>query len=214
MPKITTKKITKASATAEPVESKELVIAKRTVPTLVSQATAIETISEENKKDASEILSQLNQWNDRVVADRETLTVPLNALLKNIRARYSPIETMLKTNIEGLRGKLGRYQTEATRLAREEEAKIAARVGDGKGHLKVETAVKKMDEIAKPSETVAADSGSLSFREDKVLKIVDAKLIPDEFYDLNERRALDALKAGRAVPGCEIELVQVPINRR
>jgi len=195
-------------------ESKELIVAKKTVPAIITAASDVEIVDEAAKAYATELLSNLNTWNDRVVADRETLTVPLNALLKNIRARYSPVETMLKSAIEGLRGKLGRYQTEQTNKAREEAARIAARVGDGKGKLQFETAARKMEAIEKPVEKVETDAGTLRFREDKVLKVVELGKIPFEYFDLNEGRALAALKEGKVVPGCEIELVQTPINNR
>jgi hypothetical protein len=208
----TTKKIIVDEKPVE--ESKELIVAKQTVPTIVSNSVSLSVENEASKIKATEMLTELNQWNDRVVADRETLTVPLNALLKNIRGRYSPLETMLKGAIDGLRGKLGGYQTECVNKAREEEARIAARVGEGKGKLKIETASKQMEAIERASEKVVVESGSISFREDKVLRILDIAMIPFGYYDLNKTRALDDLKKGVNVPGCEIELVQVPINRR
>jgi hypothetical protein len=195
-------------------ESKELVIAKVEVPSLISRAIGIDVESEEDKEIATDILSQLNTWNDRVVADRETLTVPLNALLKNIRARYSPVEKMLAGAIEDVRGRLGRYQTDMMNKSRAEEAKIAARVGEGRGKLGFETASKKMEAIEKPVAKVEVDSGTLRFREDKVLKVLDKGLIPIEYYDLNHSRVLADLKAGKEVAGCVVELVQVPINNR
>lgn len=206
--------IKKKAITPTQEESKELELVKSETKGAVIEAEVIEIASKEDMKRAAEMLSRFNQWNDRVVADRETLTKPLNGLLKNIRERYAPVEKTLKSVIDSLRMKIGAYQTEETRKVREEEAKIAARVREGKGGLKVETAVKKMEAIEKPDDRVDGEEGAVSFREDKKLKITNIMAIPDAYWDVNEKRVLDDIKAGKVVPGATIELIQVPINRR
>ncbi len=171
----------------------------------------------ENAKDmerATFMLSRLNQMNDKVVEEREKVTVPLNQALKAERGRWKPIETILGGAIDHVRGVMGAYQTRMVNEQREEEARIAARVGEGKGKLKVETAIRQMDEVEKPAERVETNAGVVKFRTDKVLKIVDETLIPHEYYDLNEKRVLDALKEDKDVPGTVIEEIQVPINHR
>lgn len=206
--------IKKKAITPTQEESKELELVKSETKGAVIEAEVIEIASKEDMKRAAEMLSRFNQWNDRVVADRETLTKPLNGLLKNIRERYAPVEKTLKSVIDSLRMKIGAYQTEETRKVREEEAKIAARVREGKGGLKIETAVKKMEAIEKPDDRVDGEEGAVSFREDKKLKITNIMAIPDAYWDVNEKRVLDDIKAGKVVPGATIELIQVPINRR
>ncbi len=218
------KKIIKRTAPVEPepAESQELTIIKAEVPSIALTAKSFEITNAQDMARAGEILSKLNQFNDRVVADREVFTVPLNKLLKNIRERYKPVENMLTEAIASVRTRIGAYQTSETKRANEEAARIAARVGEGKGHLKVDTAVRKMDEIAKPSTVVAGAAGTVKFRTDKVLKITDDKAIQKfivhsgnwSFMAINLIKLKELLLAGEIIPGAEIEEVQVPINFR
>ena len=71
-----------------------------------------------------------------------------------------------------------------------------------------------MNEIDRPEDNVVTDSGSIKFRETKVLKIVNGKIIPREYLLVDERKITEALKAGVTVPGCELELKMVPVNSR
>jgi len=165
-------------------------------------------------KEAVELLSRLNQFNDKIVAEKEKVTKPLNEALKAERARWKPVETVNEEAIEIVRGKMSAFQTAETKRQREEEARIAARVGEGKGKLKFETAIKKIDEVEKPDVQVNTESGMVKFREDKVLKIMDETFIPDEYWVLDEKKILSALKGGVNVPGAVLEIKMVPLNYR
>lgn len=164
--------------------------------------------------EGTDLLSYLNKKLDAVTIEKEKVTKPLNEALKAERGRWKPIETILEEAIGSLRRKMSVYQTEQIRKQKEEEAKIAARIGEGKGKLKVETAVRQMEEIDRPDAKIQTDRGSVSFRTDKILKIVDATKIPRNFLLPDEKLILMHLKNGNVVPGCEIEEVQTPINSR
>ncbi len=197
------------------VETKEMKAIERGIAVAVAKAEKISLINSDSELEAaSEVLSQLNQYNDSLKAEKKKLTEPANSTLKAIKAFFAPIEERVLPHIDAIRGAMAYYQTEKVRLAREEEAKILSRVGEGKGKLKFETAVKKMGEVEKPMEKIATASGGLRFREDKKLRIVDIAKVPREYMVVDEKKVLDALKGGASVPGCEIELVQVPINSR
>ena len=176
----------------------------------------------EDMEEATLAMSLINQVADKLKEDKEKLTEPLNALKAQIMSRYKPAESVLKPLIDLCRKRTSDYQTEQARIAREDAAKIAARVGEGKGKLKLETASKQMDAIEKPVEKVATSAGSLSFREDKVLKIENAPKIwahvfgnsDYSFVDINEKELLKQLEAGKIVPGAVIDIVMSPINRR
>lgn len=163
---------------------------------------------------ATETLSKLNVLMDRLVEEKEKITKPLNEALKEVRGKYKPVETVLESEIERIRNVMSVYQTEQVRLEKVEEAKIANRVGEGKGKIKIETATKKMSEIERVDNVVSSDVGTVKFRTDKILKVVDINLIPDEYFDLNESKLLKALKAGVVVAGAVLEDKLVPINNR
>ena len=84
----------------------------------------------------------------------------------------------------------------------------------GRGNLKAGTAIKQMASVEAPEEKVTTDSGGLSFREKKVLKITDEKLIPKQYWIIDEDAVLAALKEGKKVKGAEIQTEMVPVNRR
>lgn len=192
----------------------DLIQFEHEVSPVVLEAQAIVVVDEEGKKMASEVLSKLNHYNDAVVEDREKITKPINEALKEVRAKYKPLERQLEEAIDVVRGKIGGYQTEMLRKQKKEEEAIASRIGEGKGKLKFDTAVRKMDELEKPSQSVVTASGGVKFRTNKVLKIIDATLIPLAYYDLNESRVVKDLKAGVNIAGCELEEVWTVINSR
>lgn len=170
-----------------------------------------------NKQDMNEAvqtLSLINKYADHVKEKRETITKPLNEALKNARTLFKPIESKLDGAITLIREEMSRYQTEETTKQQAEEAKIIDRVGDGKGKLKLETAVKKIENLGGLESVVTTDAGKVKFREDKVLKITDEMIIPRQFLNVNEKALIDALKMGMSVPGATLETKLVPLNYR
>jgi hypothetical protein len=105
------------------------------------------------------------------------------------------------------------YQTEQDRIAREKEEKIAARVGEGKGKLKVETAVNKMNEIERAPEKIESEKGKLSFRTVKKFEVQDTGMLPPDYIlpDLSAIRK--AMLAGLELPGVKYWEEKEPINR-
>jgi len=195
-------------------EDKQVAVIEKEMAPIVKQAISMKIANPNDMTEATEVLSKLNIFSDRMQEEKERITKPANEILKAERSRWKPLETMYDNATTHLRSLISAYQTEQVRKQREEEAKIAARVGDGKGKLKIETAVKKIEELDAPIEKVSTESGMLKFREDKKLKITDASVIPRMYLVVDEKKVLEALKAGIEVKGAEIELIQVPINFR
>lgn len=195
-------------------ENNLAVTIEKQIHPLVKSAEKLEIVDAKGMKEATEQLSQLNKLGDKIQAEKEKVTKPLNEALKAERARWKPVETVYEEAIEIIRGKMSEYQTNEIKKQREEEARIAARVGEGKGKLKVETAVKKIDEMERVDEKVNSESGMVKFREDKVLKIMDETLIPREYLMLDEKKILATLKAGGKVLGAVLETKMVPLNYR
>jgi len=163
---------------------------------------------------ASELLSKANKHADEIKADKEKLTKPLNAVLTLIRKKYKPVETELEKAIKHLRKEIGAYQTKKDDEAEEERARIASRVGQGKGKLKIETAAKQIAAVEGPDKKVETASGSISFREDYEITVVNIREIPEQFLSVDEAGIKKALKAGGTVPGIVGKKIKVPINRR
>jgi cell division septum initiation protein DivIVA len=193
------------------MKNKEIVI-KDEVSPITKVATDLKIKTADDMSKATEILSKLNKQLDRVIQEKEKVTKPLNEALKAERSRWKPIETTIESAINDIRQKMSVYQTKLIQEARAKEAKIAEKMNDGK--LSIEKAVEKFSSISKPDEKVSTDSGSVSFRTDKILKITSIKDIPDMYWIVDESLILADLKAGKQIKGACIEEIQVPINRR
>lgn len=202
--------------------TKDLVpVVQKEITPIVARASALTIKTPMDMTIAAEMLSQLNTAGDKLEASRELLTKPLNATLKEIRSRYKPLESTIEEAVGIVRRKMGDYQMAAETAAREEEARIAARVGEGRGKLKAETAANQLAEIERPETAVVADSGVVKFRTDQKLKVLDLTVLirwlaehEPTTLDYNERDVLTLLKRGDAVEGAIIEEVKTPINIR
>ncbi len=193
--------------------TKEISIAKEVSP-IVSKAVELKIVDGETLKVGVELLSVLNQWNDKITAEKERVTKPLNEALKAERSRWKPVETQNSEAIEHIRDEMSKYQTEQVKIQKEKEVLIASRVKAGKGNLSIETAVKKIEALDVPDKEVATEAGLVQFRESVILKIIDISLIPREYFELDEGKLLKDLKSGKQVSGATTETLQVPVNYR
>lgn len=163
---------------------------------------------------ATEYLSQANQYLTALTKDKETMTKPLNEALRAIRAKYAPTEKALEDVILSIRKAMTTYQTQETLRIKEEEEKIASRVGDGKGKLKVETAIKKIEDIERTPDKVTSSSGSITFKESKKFEVTNCSQLPPQYILPNETAIRSAMNKGIELPGVRYYTEQTPINRR
>lgn len=190
-----------------------LVLAEEISP-IVKKARALEVKDDKSMALAVDMLSTINRVLDRAKEDKEKITKPLNDTLKEVRLRYKPIEEPGTEAVSELRGKISAYQTQKKRDAEAEEAKLAARVGAGKGKLKMETAVAKMADIERPADSVSTDSGMVKFRTVTKFKVTEMRDVPLEFLEINETLVKEAMKNGVKIPGIEYFTEEIPVNSR
>lgn len=180
--------------------TKEITLLPEEESAIKNSVTAVIETPKDMEK-AVNTLSILNKTMDRLTEDKEKLTKPINTLLKEIRGRYKPFEEQLEDTIGILRKKITAYQTAAKKKADDEALKIAGRVGEGKGKLKIETAVKKIDEIDTPDAVVSSDQGTAKFVTVKKFEVVDLSQIPIEYHVADEVAIRKAMKEGKELPG-------------
>jgi len=192
----------------------EIVKFEKQVSPLILRAESLTINNADEMKVATATLSEVNKTLDKVKVERDKILKPLKEAADAEKARWEPIEKTFKPLVERLRSLMGAYQTEQVKKQKAEEKKIAERTKEGKGNFSTETAIKKFGEIEKAEEKVATDEGSVSFRTDRILKITDKSKIPLQYYVLDEKAILEALKSGEKVTGAELEEIQVPVNRR
>lgn len=197
----------------KPTGTDVAVIAKKIFP-LVEKANSLKISSDKTMAESVTLLSQMNKIIDGIKVEKKTIIDPAKEIIDRENARWRPIEDQYKPAIAAIRQAQSDYQTQKTREAQEAAAKIAARVGDGKGKLKAETAVAMIDEIDRPENNISTDAGSVRFRTDKKLKIMDETMIPRKYLLPDEKKILEDLKKGIDVKGCIIEEIQTPVNSR
>lgn len=189
------------------------IIQKKIYP-LIEKEKALVIKSPEDVKTATTLLSGFNKIVDAVVEEKNKVLEPLNKARTAEINRWKPIILLYEPHIDSLRQKLSDYQTLATKEHDTKANAIADRIGEGKGSLKMETAMKKIDSLEKPQEKVATEQGTITFRAIPKLVITSLNDIPREYLIPDEKKILEALKAGQEVKGARIDIIQVPVNNR
>lgn len=196
------------------LEDKQIAVIQTELSPIVTKARSIVVKDEKTMQSASLMLSELNKKADMIDEEKQKVLAPLNLARTAEINRWKPVLSTLETATDYLRSTISSYQTAEVKRVREEEIAIANRVGEGKGKLKVETAVRQIENIEEPEKQVATEAGLVKFREDKVLKITDETKVPREYLMINEKKLLEALKGGVTVPGAELDIKMVPVNFR
>ncbi len=191
----------------------EIQIIKKNVNTIVNTVVDYKIVSEATLVQGVEMLSELNKRSKIIKTEKEKITKPLNLALKEERARWKPIEEKIDSAVDTIRDEMRRYQTEMKRKAQEEEVKIAKRVGEGKGHIKLETAVSKIEKLEKPITNVTTGVGSISFRTDRKCEVQDVTKIPFEYLVPNMVAIRQAMKNGVELTGVRYWNEETPINK-
>ena len=193
---------------------KEIQLLNEETLAVAKYTSALSIKGAEDMKNAVETLSSLNTLHDRVVEDREKLTKPLLEALKEVRERYRDVEERLKASIGTVRSEMTRYQGEALKARQEAELKLSERVGEGRGKLKMETALRRLEEVEVVEKGVVGEAGSVTFVEVEKFEVVDFKALPDEYKVANEVAIRLAKKNGVEVAGVRYWKEQSVRNRR
>lgn len=189
------------------------VIEKKLLPTLKEVESLVVT-DEKSEREAATLLSKLNLVGDSMKEKKAEIYDPAWATVVAIRAAWKPREDMLANAITIVRAKMNKYRTDAKAKADEEAAKIAARVGEGKGKLKVETAVKQMEAIEQPTGAVATSAGVVKYKTVPKFEVVSLKELPIKYHLANEVEIRKAMLAGIKLEGVRYFEEQVPVNIR
>lgn len=192
------------------MQTKEVAKLEKSIVPVVQKAASLKITDAATMEAAAAQLTALNRAADEVKAAKEAITKPMNAALKEARALFAPIEDKLEAAIGSVRKEMTRYQTEAEA----EKSRIAARVGEGRGKLKVETAVGKIAAIGAPEKVAAANGGAVQFVDTPCFEIVDASALPREYLIPDEVAIRKALIGGAVIPGTKFWIEKRPKNTR
>lgn len=196
------------------MDNEQLTVTLKDIKPITERLENLEIISPNTLKLATTILSNANTYLDSVIAYKESKTKPLNQALKVIRAETKPLEEALESLIESIRTKMSKYQTELANTRLEAELAITQRIGEGRGKLKLETAVNKLEALAPVAQSVETDAGSVTFIATKKCEVVDMALLPLEYHVADETKVRSAMKQGVELPGVRYWTEQIPRNVR
>lgn len=194
--------------------TKQLTSITSTLTPLLKQASSLTITSPDDLITATTLLSQLNTINDKIQEEKNKVLAPLNEARTAEINRWKPILIFYTTAITTLRQKLSLYQTNLTTTHLEATNAISARVAQGKGHLSLSSAVNKINNLPTPQEEITTPVGTLKFRTQQILKIINTNLIPRAYLIPDEAKIIRILKEGKPVTGAILETIQVPINYR
>ena len=205
----------------ETIDEKAVAVIEKQVAPLEKRALSLVITTQEEQNNAGALLTEINRFNDQLEKVKKEATDPINKTLKVIRSWFKPGEERREAAIEAIRAEMGRFQLEADKKAREEDAKIAARVA--KGTLKPETGVKKMDEVERADARIDTENGgAVKFRTDYNLVIDNHPQLvlwlvkESQFgaFTIDEAAVKKLLKDGSKVEGAHIEEKRVVVNSR
>ena len=192
---------------------KELqVIEKEIVPFTNKIDLEFSITSPKEMKAASEIRVQLKAYEKQIKEKRESASKPAYAAYKAIMNMFSPLENAVKEKLSIINTAMSSYQEEQEAIAEKERQKIENRIGEGKGHLKVETAIDKMQQIENPQSVISSESGSTMFVDKPDCEVEDLSKVPVEYLlpDMVKIRA--AMKEGVKIEGVKYFTRKVPRN--
>ncbi len=192
--------------------AKEIAVIEKQLNPIVEQAKSLRILGPKEMEIAAEMRGQIKKISKLMTDEKEKVTAPLNEALKAERARWKPREEALDEALRSLNRKMTDYQTEEDRKAQEAAEKIAARVGEGKGKLKSETAMAKIDELEKPATSIATTTGGVRFRVTKQFRIIDEKKIPRDYLVIDDVKVRAAMKEGKAIAGIEYYEEKTPVS--
>lgn len=188
------------------------IILKKELQPIANEALQLKVKSHGDLLVATDLLSRLNQFNDRIVEERERITKPLNEALKVERSRWKPLEGFCLDGIEHIRSEMSSYQTKIVAEQKKKEQAIADKLSAGT--IDLDKAVKAIEKIKTPEKNIVGKDGDVQFRETKKFEVMDVTMLPVDYLLPNEELIRKALKEGVELPGVRYYTEMVPINYR
>jgi len=194
---------TKSVVATKPAKNDQITAIKRQAVKM--QEMVYQTIidSDEALKAVADKINVIKQLKREIRAEMEKYTKPAQAIINEARAKYLPFEKMCDEAESQLKAKVAEYMDaqEAKRL--KEEEKIVAKIEAGR--MKEETGIRKIEELGNEVRTIQTENTQLQRRKVRVAYIVNAELVPDEYWIIDEVRVKRDALAGKLIPGVEVK---------
>ena len=158
--------------------------------------------SKEEMTTASDLLIDLKKIEKIIIARKKKITRPLMDALASARDLFKPLEIGYSSAKNTINSKMLNYtDTEDTRIEKE-RARVEKRVG--KGTMRVDTAVIKLEEAGEIKTSFDGAKSKTLIRKMTKIRIVDKALVPREFMIPDLKLITQAvLKNKLVIPGVE-----------
>lgn len=182
--------------------NKEIELVQDQTSRAITAAKGLIIDSDAKMSEATDMLKKIKVVGKLITEKKELITKPLNQALKEARDMFRPFEEECDQAEREVKNKMITYQNEQERIRKIELQKIENRVE--KGTMKVETAVKKIENVQEVTKSVQGQVGAVSTRIIKKVRITDESLIPREYLIPDLKKIEQVAKAGVAIPGVEV----------
>ena len=158
--------------------------------------------SQADMERGADLLHLIKEVEDSIVERKQAITKPLMASLTSARDLFRPLEDGHAEAKKTIKGKMLAYQIAEEERVAKEKARIEARVD--KGTMRVDTAIKKLEDIEDAPKNAAGSIGKVSTRSVVKIRIVDEAIIPREYLIPNIAAITEAvLRKNLTIAGVE-----------
>ncbi len=190
-----------ADSTALPVAYRER------AESIEGMVSSISIASEDDLKALSDRIAEVKDFRLAAEKERDASIEPAKAIIAQAKKTWDPVIDRSKELEAGLKQK-GIDFTVAARAADVKQVDaIIGRIGEGRGYLKEETAVRQLGEIKRIPSTVKTGGSTFQVKEVRDYEVTDESLIPEEYFDrtLNRARLRAAVVTAKLdVPGTKV----------
>ena len=199
-------------------------IVEQKVTGMQKMVQSVKVTNEQELNDASDKVKAVKQLYKFIEQEKAKMTDPAKAIIARAKEMYDPYldqceeaekaikKVALDFQVKVQREKEAR-QAEIDSQAREAQAKIdadlkakriTAEQAEAKTEKVAEKAIDKLEKVDDKKTTAKTGASTLSLKKVAVVKIVDEKLIPDEYWMIDRIKLDKVVKAGLVVPGTEL----------
>jgi len=196
----------------------EVTILQQNQSTLLAWMASAVVTTDAEQKNAEDLLINARQGLKAVEAKRKDLLQPVNETRDRINALFKPLTDKLSMGIHIVNEALQNYHLKQAKEAEELQAialaEQAAQLAESKTTGEVVEIVPTADIPLAPTKTSQAHLGSVTYRDDFDVSIVDPLLVPRELCDPNLSRIRARVKSGvTEIPGVLITKKFVTVAR-
>lgn len=172
------------------------------VSLLEKQANALIIDKQEDVSKASDILGAIKTVSKAVTERKKEIVAPLMESLASARDLFRPVEDSYKAAEQIIKGKLREYDDKEEERIQKQKEYVNKRVE--KGTMRTDTAIDKLETLNIKT-NLSGSQSKTSIRKIRKIRILDQKLIPNEYMLPNITKITDdVLRHNVSIAGVEI----------